>query len=170
MKKLFILNGYAQSGKDTFADLIRQTLVNNKPKVDVYNISSIGEIRSIARDYFGWDGVTKDTRTRQLLSDLKNLQTAYCDGPFKFMCNQIDFCFDDSVIFVHIREIPEIKKMKEHYPDATTVLVYRPDFEKDVITDIYNYRYDVVITNEGTLKDFEMTAKRFIFDYGLDKK
>lgn len=163
MKKIFILNGYAQSGKDTFVSLVSKNL--NKP---VANISSIGEIRAIALTYFGWDGGTKDTRTRQLLSDLKNLQTEYCDGPFKFMCANIENS-NYEVGFVHIREISEIKKMKEHYPDATTVLIYRPDFEKDVFTDIYNYRYDAVITNEGTLKDFEMAAKRFIFDYGLDK-
>lgn len=155
---IYIINGYAESGKDTFVDLVRQSL----KVVPVINISSVGQIRSIAQDYFGWDGVTKDTKTRQLLSDLKNLQTAYCDGPFNFMCNQIDFCFDGSVIFVHIREIDEIRKMVDRYPDAKTILIYRPDFEKDVINDIYNYRYDLNIFNDGTLEDLGMKAKHFI--------
>jgi len=168
--KIVIINGYAGSGKDTFVDLVKGSLPSGYL---VENISSVGEIRDIAFGYFGWDGVSKDMKTRQLLSDLKNLQTAYCDGPFNYMVDMI-MSFKNraklAAIFLHVREVDEIKKLKDRFPDAITVVIVRPDHDQccDVVNDIYTFRYDENIYNDGTLLDFKMKAKRFIFDHELD--
>jgi len=170
--KIVIINGYARSGKDTFVQMVEEELVNHL----VLNVSSVDEIKEIAIEYFGWDGVEKSTKTRQLLSDLKILQTSYCDGPFNYMVRRINefrevtTILEKAAIFLHIREVDEIRKMKSHYPDAITVLMYRPDFEQDVISDIYNYPYDVTISNNGNLNDLRLKAKLFIENNELGRK
>lgn len=155
--RTFIINGYAQSGKDTFVEMVREEVAE---LTYVVNVSSIGEIRQIATRYFGWDGITKDTRWRQLLSDLKNLQTQHCDGPFKFMEKHI--LENSGLLFLHIRETPEIDRFKTKYPEIITILVKRNGYQKDVVGDVEDYNYDLIIRNDGSLDDLGKNVKTFV--------
>lgn len=68
-------------------------------------------------------------------------------------------------MFVHIREINEIAKIKELL-NAKTLLINNP--RVPLITsntsdgNVYNYDYDFIIENEGTLEDLKEKAKEFM--------
>ena len=72
---------------------------------------------------------------------------------------------DAKYLFIHIREIDEIIKAKKML-NAKTLLIKNPRVE--LITsnnsdgNVYNYNYDFVIENDGTLEDLKDKAKQFL--------
>ena len=60
MKKLiFIINGSGGTGKDSFCNIIKQYSGH-----DTYTISSANRTKKIAMDVFGWDGISKNEKSR----------------------------------------------------------------------------------------------------------
>ena len=87
-KRIFITNGMARSGKDTFAILLNEFAPTLK-------YSSIDKIKEVAISC-GWNG-EKDEKSRKFLSDLKMLTTKFNDMPFNAIKNKVDeFLKDDS--------------------------------------------------------------------------
>ena len=68
MKKVFIINGAAGVGKDTFVEIAKYKIFI-KTGLPTYNISSVDNVKTAAK-ILGWDG-EKDARGRKFLSDLK---------------------------------------------------------------------------------------------------
>lgn len=163
-KPIFIINGSAGVGKDTFVHMC-----------DIYtkilNYSSVDKVKDIAR-MIGWDG-SKDEISRKFLSDLKILTTAYNDMPFNAMRMQVDFFRKNEnykAMFLHIREPMEIKRAKQEF-GANTILVVR-DSVKHVTSNmadanVFNCEYDYVIKNNGSLDDLKKTAKEFLIAQGV---
>ena len=73
-KRVVVINGYAESGKDSFVELAKQF-------VNLKNYSSVDEIKSFLYQ-IGWSG-EKDNKTRDFICELKKMLTAYNDYPFK---------------------------------------------------------------------------------------
>lgn len=158
-KPIYIINGSAGVGKDTFVNMC-----------DIYtkvlNYSSIDKVKEIAR-MIGWDG-SKDEVSRKLLSDLKILTTEYNDMPFNAMRMQVEFYRENNnykAMFLHIREPEEIERAKQEF-NAKTILVVR-DSVKHVVSNmadanVFNYKYDHIIENNGSLYDLKMTAREFL--------
>ena len=73
---------------------------------------------------------------------------------------------DSEYLFIHIREIEEIKKIKKLL-NAKTLLIVNPRVE--LITsnssdaNVYKYEYDYKIENSGSLEDLKQKAKEFIY-------
>ena len=160
-KQVFIINGMARSGKDTFVDLVTERL----PIGAVMNYSSIDKIKEIAKK-IGWDG-RKTERDRKFLSDLKVLCTGYNDLPFRSLRHKVEEFYEDhyaKMLFLHIREPEEIERAKEAFR-AKTISIIRPSIEQ--ITSnmadagVFDYDYDFVIENNGTLDDFYWTVYNF---------
>lgn len=159
MKKIVIINGTGGCGKDTFIDLCSKY-------ISVYNFSSIDAIKEIAKS-IGWTGAKTD-RDRKFLSDLKKLTTDYNDFAFKNIQKAID-TFNNSnynLMFIHIREPEEIKKIVSNY-QVTTLLIKRENQEmiktnsSDALVENYNYDYIIINT---TLEEYENKAIKFIED------
>lgn len=158
-KPIFIINGSAGVGKDTFVHMC-----------DIYtkvlNYSSVDKVKEIAK-MIGWDG-SKDEISRRFLSDLKMLTTEYNDMPFSTMRMQVEFYRENDnykAMFLHIREPEEIERAKQEF-NAKTVLVVR-DLVKHVISNmadanVFNYDYDFIIENNGSLDDLKRTAREFL--------
>ncbi|NCP97672.1 hypothetical protein GW796_05460 [archaeon] len=159
--KIFIISGKGGSGKDTFVELYSK-YIEKKYNDVCYNISSVDEIKEIARKYFGWKG-QKTSEWRKTLSDLKDLQTRSCDGPFNYM----KICFSniikeefhhnrECVVFLHIRETEEIERAKKEF-NAKTILIKRFDetvsYGNHADDNVENYNYDYVFENYGTLEE-----------------
>ena len=165
-KKVIIINGTGGSGKDTFTEFCAKHL-------KVYNYSTIDRIKEIAKE-FGWNG-TKTDKDRKFLSDLKKLATEYNDMPYKLTIDSIDEFMksDYDIMFIHIREPEEIKKVVNEV-EAKTLLIKRKDHDiiktniSDASIEGYDYDYDYVILNT-TLEEFEEEAKRFIKELQLTK-
>lgn len=156
--QVVIVNGQARSGKDTFCDLC-----------DIYGFtmkySSVDHIKEVAK-MLGWNG-KKDEKSRKLLSDLKDAAIKYNDLPMnltrRFVSAQR---MNNDVIFLMIREPEEIERAKREF-NAITLLVTRPDSENitsnNADRDVNRFKYDVVISNDGTLDDLQKKADVFMY-------
>ena len=162
-KQVFIINGSGGVGKDAFIELINLSKVN---------YSSVTEIKRIA-EIIGWDG-RKTERNRKFLSDLKLLCTDYNNLPFNSMKNQVDMFMesDNEIMFLHIREPEEIEKARVAF-NAKTLLIKRdsvaPITTNMADANVNNYKYDIVLENNGTLSDLQNKVNEFVNDYKHDK-
>lgn len=159
-KRIFVINGMAQSGKDTFISMVAR-------KVSVKNYSSVMHIKEAA-SLLGWNG-GKDERSRKFLSDMKKLSSEYNDFPYKKIENIIEEFYNDTindVLFIHIREPEEITRIKIDYPEIRTILIVNRNVEhitsNESDSNVYNYEYDIVYHNEGTLRDLQQVADKFV--------
>lgn len=152
-KQIIIINGQGGVGKDTICDIVKK---HYGTKV----VSSIDRIKSIAV-YGGWNG-QKDLKGRKLLSDIKLAFSEYNDLPFKQMAHEIKIFKDfrkEQILFIHVREPEEIKKLVSEYPEIKTLLITRGqnpyEFGNMADDNVLNYNYDFVFENNGKLENLE---------------
>lgn len=161
MKEIFIINGSGGVGKDTFIEFC-------KKYCKVKNISSVDKVKEAAIILTGWNG-TKDEKSRKLLVDLKQLGIEYNDAPFKYILETAEEFkeSEEEIMFIHIREISEIKKVKNAI-NARTILVtnknVQPIISNESDKNVMNYEYDFYIKNDGSLEDLENIVSTFIND------
>ena len=158
-KQVIIINGTGGSGKDTFVEFCSEF-------ANVINISSVDKVKEAAKILVGWNG-EKDEKSRKLLVDLKQLSIEYNDSPSKYIKQKFDEFMESnsSYLFIHIREIDEIEKIKKML-GAKTMLVKNPRVALIISNNsdgnVYNYNYDYVIENDGTLENLKKKAKDFV--------
>lgn len=173
-KQIFIINGSGGVGKDSFVEEVQsQTNISTK----VSNYSSVSKVKEVAK-IIGWNG-TKTEKDRKFLSDLKLLTTEYNDMPLNDMKRFANSTMNDGVnmakiLFLHIREPEEIAKAVNEFKEynTKTILVKR-DSVKHITSNmadenVFNYDYDIVIDNNGTIKDLREKAKSFLNDFLSD--
>lgn len=163
MKKIFITNGSATNGKDSFAKAIAKY-------IPTYKYSSI----DLVKDMLEFAGISKEPKTeekRLLYSDIKDRLTKYDNIPFKDISSVVsDFkknLIDTDVLLIDIREPEEIARAVEAF-GAETILIRNPNAQKiesnHADRDVENYEYDYIIENDGTLEQLEKVAKFFVRD------
>ena len=116
LKHVYIINGYAKSGKDTFVNMTGDVFdFLESSKNTTKSISSVQGIKDISAAYFGYDESIKSDKDRKFLSDFKAITTEYCDYSLKYVLKEILRADLDgySYIFIHIREPEEIKRAVE---------------------------------------------------------
>lgn len=126
-KLIVVINGPAGVGKDTLIEEYAK-----KTKNSIYNYSTIDYFKEIAKKDFGWNGI-KDEKGRRLLSEIKRISVEYNDFPTELTMKKIRALSEieyknDVVMFVHIREQEETKKLinnllKENY-NAKSLYIY----------------------------------------------
>ena len=166
-KQIFVINGSGGVGKDTFVELVSVELNDRFKKFHtVVNFSSVDKVKEIARE-IGWDG-KKSEKDRKFLSDLKSLTSDYCDMPFQSMKSKIkEFIVSDEgqVLFLHIRELEEIERVVNEF-GAKSILIVRDSVTHITsnVSDknVFDYHYDFVIENNGTIEDLQEKVKQFI--------
>ena len=158
-KMIIIINGTGGSGKDSFVSFCGEF-------VKVLNVSAVDKVKEAAKILVGWNG-EKDELSRKFLSDLKRLSIDYNDAPTKYiesMAEQFKSS-DEDIMFVHIREIDEIKKAKKLLK-AKTLLITNPHVElitsNDSDKNVNEYKYDYYVSNDGTLEDLREKVEQFI--------
>ena len=163
MKKVFITNGSAGNGKDTFAEFLSKY-------ISVFKYSSI----DLVKEMFETVGISKDNKTekkRKLWSDGKDMLTQYDDIPFKDITSIVtDFKnnkIETEVLLIDIREPEEIARAVETF-GAETILIDNPNVGKiesnHADANVNNYEYDYIIENDGTLEQLDGMAKLFVRD------
>lgn len=163
MKKVYVTNGSAENGKDSFVDFVGKY-------ISTYKYSSI----DLVKEMFEVVGVSKKEKTekkRRLWSDGKDLLTEYDDIPFKDVTSIVtDFKnnkIEAEVLIIDIREPEEIARAVETF-GAETILVRNPNAIKiesnHADRDVEKYNYDYIIENNGTLEQLERVAKLFVCD------
>lgn len=158
-KQIFITNGMARCGKDTFAVFLNEIIPTLK-------YSSIDKVKEIAK-LCGWNG-GKSEKDRKFLSDLKLLTTDYSNMPFEAIKEKVDeflVCDEFPVLLIDIREPEEIQKAKNVF-NAKTILIEnnRVKFINSNMADanVFNYTYDYIVQNNGTLEEFKKNIKNFV--------
>ena len=180
--KVVIINGKPQSGKDTFCKYA-QGYCDDDESANTLIISSVDPLKEMLTQ-LGWDG-TKTNKIRDMLMDMKQLWVQNQDGPTMFLFNNIlEFhkaCTgDDNIVFVHIREPEEIKKLVNALTgfesmgiDVISLLVIRKGEEdtpnqpaetrrSDDEALINSYKYDVTINNDEDLIKLQELAAEFV--------
>ena len=157
-KQIYITNGMARCGKDTFAQILNEI-------VPTLKYSSIDKVKSIAKQC-GWNG-GKSEKDRKFLSDLKQLTTEYSDMSFEDIRYNIDkFKHEDiyEVMLIDIREPKEIEKAKKTF-NAKTILIENNRVKNinsnNSDANVFDYTYDFVIQNNGTLDEFRNNIYKF---------
>ena len=159
-KKIVIINGSGGVGKDTFVEFCEEF-------AKVKNISSVDKVKEAAKILVGWNG-DKDDKSRKLLVDLKQLSIEYNDYPTVYIKDESDQFLENSeqeMMFVHIREISEIEKLKKLL-NAKTLLITSTRVAKITTNNsdanVDKYEYDYYISNDGTLDELKEKAKSFV--------
>jgi len=159
IKRVIIINGLPQSGKDTFVNLC-----GNYAKV--VNFSSVDFVKDVA-EYAGWDGKKTD-KSRLFLSELKRLMAYLDDIPYKKVKEAVrDFRkSDNELLFVHIREPEEISRAVKDF-NALSVFVSRAGNTQIVSNDSDKYvasynSYDFTLNNDSDLEALDRKAKGFV--------
>lgn len=168
LSKVFILNGKGAVGKDEFKNFVIEydKELNNTDRI--VSTSIIDRVKDIAAKC-GWGGAKQDS-DRAFLHDLKILLEKYNDLPYKTVANFIYYMSSRTIngtliypyIFVDAREVHDIERLVKDF-NATTVLVKRGDrvYGNEADDNVFNWQYDYVIDNNGTLNDLKDAARTF---------
>lgn len=150
-KQIFILNGAAGAGKDTFASILN-TLV------PTLHISSVEVIKKAAKE-LGWDGA-KTAKSRAFLCDLKKFVNDKSDYVWKWLDDKVSEFKNDNkyqILLIDIREPDEIKKAVERY-GCKTILIQNKNvgikYDNQADINVFNYEYDYCIKNNGSIDEF----------------
>lgn len=180
-KIIFIINGSGGVGKDTFIRFLGEIIFKNGG--GLYNYSSIepifrmyqrlnNKIRFKSELYRD----EKDDQLRYLYSKTKEMLDNYYDFTLKAVSSEIkDFLkkplqdrnnnFSD-ILFIHVREPENIKKIVNKFGTVFTILVENNNVKlittNDSDKNVKNYNYDILIENDGDIDSFENTAEQFI--------
>lgn len=161
MCKFFIINGAPTSGKSTFVSYCQEHTNSVK------EFSTVDYVKEVAL-ICGWDGV-KRPKDRKFLSGLKDLLTEWNDAPFNYIVTAAKYHKrkkNSTAIFIHCREPEEIARLVEAL-NARTILVSRDAANSEQTTnhadkEVFNYNYDYIIENNGTLEDLREAAEHFM--------
>lgn len=165
-KQVVIINGNGGTGKDTLCEFCSEF-------TKVLNISSVDKIKTAAQ-VLGWNG-GKTEEDRLFLADLKFLSSKYNDNPYNYIKSKIEYFKDHPLfrlMFIHIREPLEIERVKKDF-DCKTLLIQNPNVadikSNDADANVYNYTYDYVIKNNGTLIDLKNKAYDFVCEVNCEE-
>ena len=168
--KIVVVNGRPGSGKTTFEYIIKK-----KMSAFCEMRSTVDLVKEIAMFYAGWDG-NKDLKSRKFLSDLKDLLTKFDNVPFNDIVRYKDIWEDDMVrygvaeqphvLLVDSREPEEIQKFKDEL-GAVAVLIRRAEVDDEETSNhadanVFDFDYDWVIENNGSLEDLERKTLDFL--------
>jgi len=159
-KRIFIVNGMARAGKDTFHILLN-SLVHEK----IQKISAIDPIKAYAKE-FGWGG-DKTEKNRKFLSDLKVMLGEYSDLPFRSLIKKVAEFYDsyNDVLLIDIREPEEIERAKIAFKAETILIVNDrvPQITSNMAdAGVNNFEYDIIIENNGTIEEYCENVIKFI--------
>lgn len=170
MVKVVAVNGAPTSGKTTFETICESMLLKR-----VRVTSMVKCVKDVAKKC-GWIGGKSD-KDRKFLSDLKDLMAEYNDFPFRCIQGELEYFKDElneygvaqheAIMFVDAREPADLQRLREKM-NATCVLVRRESVENiehgnHADDEVFNFDYDYVIENNGTINELAESCKQFIF-------
>ena len=150
-KQIYITNGMARCGKDTFAKFLNDI-------VPTLKYSSIDKVKDIAK-LCGWDG-GKTEKDRKFLSDLKVLLEEYNNLPMIDVCREVQ-AFNSSdykVMLIDAREEKDIIALKTMFKNVYSLFIDNRNapmvLSNKADRQVEDICYDFRIDNNGTLEQF----------------
>lgn len=171
--KVICISAKARHGKDTVAELLKESLEKKGNKVLITHFADL--LKYICKTFFGWNG-EKDEKGRTLLQYIgtdvvgKKRPSYWVDFLVDFLKlfeNEWDF-----VLIPDCRYPIEISKMKEVF-DTILLRVERPYFDNGLTeaqkthpseVDMDNYDFDYIIENKWDKGILKNKVENFIFE------
>lgn len=157
-KQIFILNGVAGAGKDTFAELLNK-------HIPTKHISSITPVKEAAKA-LGWNG-EKDAKSRDFLCELKQFLNSKGSYIWDYLDKEVEIFQNDKInqiLLIDIREPSEIKKAVARYK-CQTILIERDNknrhYENLADNNVFDYEYNYVIDNNSDICNFAYNIGAF---------
>ena len=164
--KVILISGKAQSGKDTFARMLKDILETDYKLVLITHFADL--LKYVCKEYFNWSG-SKNTEGRRLLqyvgTDIirKNNPDFFVD----FIADILSM-FDmwDVVIIPDCRFKNEIDKMSQRF-DITHIRMIRENADSPLTAeqqahisenDLNDIKPDFYIENNGSLEELKVKA------------
>lgn len=167
--KRYIINGQAQSGKNSFASKIKEKIKSN-----LIHISTVDPIKEFLEENYRVKEKTEEVRI--LISGIKNLLDDYDMLTNKEACEFCEYTSFD-IVFIDCREPKNIEDLKNRFladknTEVKTILMIRPmhnisSCEKDDFEFVSNYKYDYVfecndVDEVGVVADFFIESEKLI--------
>lgn len=159
--KVFIINGMARAGKDTFCKYVSEMYK------DTYHFSIVDLVKTYAKQ-LGWNE-EKDEKGRKFLCELKRITDEYDDRNFQRVKQTIEhIATDDMVFLVDMREPQDIERARK---ELNAKVVFIKNSNVPIINSnyadagVFDINYDIEIDNSGTLDDLKDKARDFIDKY-----
>ena len=176
--KVCCISAKARHGKDTAAELIKEQLESRGQRVLITHFADL--LKFICKQYFGWDG-NKDERGRTLLQHIGTDVVGKRNPAYwaEFVAG-ILYMFEnewDYVLIPDCRYPAEVATIERTF-DTTVLRVERPGFDNGLTeaqknhpseVDMDNYRFDLILYNDGTLNQFNNKIKQFVTEYLLEE-
>lgn len=172
--KIYVVNGFPRSGKTTFESYVKKISCHY-----CYILSTIDCIKELVRP-LGWKGA-KEPKDRKMLAELKRILTEWGDIPMKKLRRDLDLIqlevdtyrmqSEQVCVFIDCREPEEIKRICDEF-GAKSMLIQRESVKNEEASNeadknVLDYEYDIVINNDGNLRDLALRAIDFIDEEGL---
>ena len=130
--KIYIINGKAKHGKDTFSSYLKGVYESHGKSVIITQLGKY--IKYYAREISGWN-LTEEDKPRELLQQLGTQvireQLKKDDLFIKRMIDDIEIFsyLYDAIIISDARLRKEIIDLRKSYPDLTAIRINRPNFD-----------------------------------------
>lgn len=186
MAKIVLISGKAESGKDTVANILMRKCMSEV----CYNLHIAGNVKRIARESFGWDGL-KDERGRALLQLIGDGGRTYNPDIWidEFLLDLDTILYqnlgvDFFVVVPDVRYKNEVIKLLDwghkNNVEVYSVRVERPQHKSKLTkeqllnsseTDLDNWGFwDVEILNDSTKENLEHSVLNTLEVLGIDYK
>lgn len=148
--KIFVIGGKAESGKNTFGELLKEQLKDYSYKPCIMHITD--PLYSYARNYFNWNGNTEE-KPREFLQKMGIEIIRDKMGKKDFLLNRlyedIDILsnFFDTFIITDARLIREFENIKSKYDDVVTIKIERKNYKDDLSEEERNHITEMEIDN-----------------------
>lgn len=155
MKKIILISGKAHSGKNYCADYLQEQLKSKGYKVIQDMFAKY--IKGYLKDYYGWDGVTKDDfyrdKLQQIGTDIIKEKLNYKSFHAKRLAEDFNIIEKDFSFFIvsDTRFKDEIYTMKAMFPDKVIdVRVNRTDKDvRDDLGELANHKSEIDLDDYG---------------------
>lgn len=159
MKKILLISAKAQNGKDSVAEYLKQQLENKGERVAIMHFAQY--MKQMLKDYYGWDGVSKDeywrTKLQILGTDIIKEKLNLKNFHAKRIAEDIQIMYDDFdyILLPDTRFRDELYYIQSMFPNETiSVRVNRLGFESN-------------LTEEQKLHKSECDLDKFDFSYNI---
>lgn len=170
MKKIILISGKAESGKSTCAKYLKEKLESNGYRVATDLFAKY--IKGYLKDYYGWDGVTKNefyrTKLQIIGTDIIKEKLNFKAFHAKRIVEDIQVIYDDFdyVLIDDCRFRDEVYTLKSIFPnECISVRINRLNHKSKLTEnqlnhrsecDLDDFKFDYVINTETSdIKEFE---------------
>ena len=171
--KVICISAKARHGKDTVAELLKESLENKGNKVLITHFADL--LKYICKTFFGWNG-EKDEKGRTLLQYI-GTDVIGTKRPGYWVMFIVDLLrlFEnewDYVIIPDCRYPIEVNTMEKNF-ETILLRVERPNFDNSLTeaqknhpseVDMDNYNFNYLIYNDSDIKSLKTKVENFIFE------